>query len=101
MDNDLIGFNRAPSRYDVVSVILDGPYTLPSDSASHFGMYLTEDESIEAALALHQAIARDQKMLIERNNSQPGEVYYDVYLPDSPGRTLATSMTTSWPTAPG
>ena len=93
MDNDLIGFNRAPSRYDVVSVILDGPYTLPSDSASHFGMYLTEDESIEAALALHQAIARDQKMLIERNNSQPGEVYYDVYLPDSPGRTLATSMT--------
>ena len=93
MDNDLIGFNRAPSRYDVVSVILDGPYTLPSDSASHFGMYLTEDESIEAALALHQAIARAQKMLIERNNSQPGEVYYDVYLPDSPGRTLATSMT--------
>ena len=93
MNNDLIGFNRAPSRYDVVSVILDGPYTLPSDSASHFGMYLTEDEDIEAVLSLHRAIARDQKMLIERNNSRPGDVYYDVYLPDSPGRTLATSMT--------
>lgn len=96
MDNDLIGFNRAPSRYDVVSVYLWGPYTLPSDSASHFGMHLTEDESIEAALALHQAIARDQKMLIERNNSQPGDVYYDVYLPDSPGRTLATSITVAF-----
>ena len=98
MDNDLMGFNRAPSRYDVVSVYLWGPYTLPSDSASHFGinLHLTEDEDIEAVLSLHRAIARDQKMLIERNNSRPGAVYYDVYLPDSPGRTLATSTSVSF-----
>lgn len=90
MNYDLIGFNRAPSRYNVVSVYLDGPYTYPSDSASHFGIYLTEDDEIEAALALHQAIARNQQELQDRLEHDRYSTGYD---PENPDLAVAQSQT--------
>ena len=90
MNYDLIGFNRAPSRYDVASVYLEGPYTYPSDSASHFGIHLTGEDEIEAALALHQAIARDQKELQDRLEEG---LYSTGYDPEHPDRTLAQTQT--------
>lgn len=89
MNYDLIGFNRAPSRYDVVSVYLWGPYTLPSDSASHFDIHCTDSEDIEAALALHQAIARDQKELQDRLEE---DLYSTGYDPANPDQTLVQSQ---------
>lgn len=82
MNYDLIGFNRAPSRYDVVSVYLEGPYTYPSDSASHFGIQCTDSEDIEAVLALHQAIARDQQELQDRLEHDRYSTGYDPENPD-------------------
>ena len=89
MNYDLIGFNRAPSRYDVVSVYLWGPYTLPSDSASHFDIHCTDSEDIEAALALHQAIARNQKELQDRLEE---DLYSTGYDPANPDQTLVQSQ---------
>lgn len=82
MNYDLIGFNRAPSRYNVVSVYLWGPYTYPSDSASHFDIYCTDSEDIEAVLALHQAIARDQQELQHRLEHDRYSTGYDPENPD-------------------
>lgn len=84
MNYDLIGFNRAPSRYNVVSVYLWGPYTYPSDSASHFDIYCTDSEDIEAVLALHQAIARDQQELQDRLEHDRYSTGYDPENPDQP-----------------
>ena len=90
MHYDLIGFNRAPSRYDVVSLYLEGPYTYPSDSASHFGAHLTDSEDIEAALALHQAIAQNQRELQARLEQGRYSTGYD---PENPDQTLTQSQT--------
>ena len=84
MNYDLIGFNRAPSRYNVVSVYLWGPYTYPSDSASHFDIYCTDSEDIEAVLALHQAIARNQQELQDRLEHDRYSTGYDPENPDQP-----------------
>lgn len=84
MNYDLIGFNRAPSRYNVVSVYLWGPYTYPSDSASHFDIYCTDSEDIKAVLALHQAIARDQQELQDRLEHDRYSTGYDPENPDQP-----------------
>lgn len=90
MNYDLIGFNRAPSRYNVVSVYLDGPYTYPSDSASHFGIQCTDSEDIEAVLALHQAIARNQQELQDRLEHDRYSTGYD---PENPDLAVAQSQT--------
>lgn len=90
MNYDLIGFNRAPSRYNVVSVYLWGPYTYPSDSASHFDIYCTDSEDIEAVLALHQAIARDQQELQDRLEHDRYSTGYD---PENPDLAVAQSQT--------
>lgn len=74
----------------MVSVYLDGPYTYPSDSASHFGIYLTEDDKIEAALALHQAIARNQQELQDRLDQDRYSTGYD---PENPDLAVAQSQT--------
>lgn len=90
MNYDLIGFNRAPSRYNVVSVYLWGPYTYPSDSASHFDIYCTDSEDIEAVLALHQTIARDQQELQDRLEHDRYSTGYD---PENPDLAVAQSQT--------
>ena len=90
MNYDLIGFNRAPSRYNVVAVSLQGPYTYPSDSASNFGIQCTDSEDIEAVLALHQAIARNQKELQDRLEKDRYSTGYD---PQNPDLAVAQSQT--------
>lgn len=82
-DNDLVGFNRTPARSSVDKIQIYVSQTVPYDSGNRGPLTITRPEDIDAALALHQAIASNRAAIQQEMNARNARGYYQTeFLPD-------------------